>query len=116
MKANLPTTRLGFLPPNARRNGGGGRVSQVVPSAPAAAAPAALPAPPTPAAAPTATNAEVIQARNDLRRQALKRRGYAKTIFAGDNSGWHGTGVVPSPNNPTVAPSGGGGAQTLGGR
>jgi hypothetical protein len=98
MKENR-LTRFGFFPPASRFFGGGGRTQQqqaVVPSAPAApvVAPPAAPAivnQPAPAVAPpaTATSAEVLAAQQDKRREALKRKGFSKTVFAGDSGGWN---------------------------
>lgn len=62
------------------------------------------PAPVTPAAVPqpaapiSAASAEVVQAQQDLRRQALKKRGFLQTNKAGDTGGWMpGPGPMHSP-------------------
>ncbi len=98
-------SRFGFFPPSSRYFGGGGKTQaappMVIPSAPIAPPPApAINAAPTPVAAPpaTATSTEVVQAQNDVRRQALKRRGFSKTVFAGDTGGWasHAPGTPQS--------------------
>lgn len=57
----------------------------------------------------TTTNAEVVQAQNDLRRLSLRKRGFAKTTLAGDTGGWHAPGA-PTPNKPAM----GGGLGTAG--
>ncbi len=91
-----------FWPPNAFRYGGGGSTAaNAVKQAPAPAV-----APPV-----TATNSEVIQAQNDMRRQSLRKRGFSKTVFAGDTGGWHPTSNTPSPTNP-VAGAGAAGRNT----
>jgi hypothetical protein len=45
------------------------------------------PAPAT-AAPATATSAEVLASQQDIRRDALRRKGFTKTVFAGDNGAW----------------------------
>lgn len=97
------------FPPHAFLMGGGGS-SQPSPAQQIAAAPVPAAAPPVTAAA-----AEVVQAQQDLRRQALKKRGFSKTILAGDTGGWMPqTNLTPSPTNPKTPPSAPG-ARTLGG-
>ena len=74
---------------------------------------------PAPVASPpvTSTSAEVVQAQQDLRRQALKKRGFSQTIFAGDTGGWMPqNSSTPSPTNPKPPAAGASaGAHTLGG-
>lgn len=94
-------SRSGYFPPGARFFGGGGRTAAapaplIIPSAPVepvAPAPTIANAPITPVAPPaTATSAEVIQAQQDQRRDALKKKGFAGTVKAGDTKGWQGGG------------------------
>lgn len=68
---------------------------------------------PVPAAAAPATAgaAEVIQAQQDVRRQALKKKGFSKTVFAGDSGGWFGSNTTPGPTNPKGGVSAPGGAK-----
>lgn len=73
-------------------------------TSPISQAPAPTVAPPV-----TTTNAEVVQAQNDLRRLSLRQRGFAKTTLAGDTGGWHAPGV-PTPTKPVM----GGGLGTAG--
>ena len=64
--------------PHAKAFGGGGSMgAQQIANTPAPVA-----SPPV-----TSTSAEVVQAQQDLRRQALKKRGFSQTIFAGDTGG-----------------------------
>lgn len=81
-------------PPHAFRFGGGGPTGaqQVAAAAtPAAAAPASMSSP------------DVVQAQQDLRRQALQKRGFTKTIFAQDTGGWHPLNTqAPSPGKPAL--------------
>lgn len=78
--------------------------------------PPAMPA--VPAAVPpvTPTSADVVQAQQDLRRQSLKKRGFDKTVFAGNTGGWMPqNNPNPSPTNPKTPTSAiGTGAKTLG--
>ena len=62
-----------------------------------------LPAAPLPTPPVTTTNAEVVQAQNDLRRQALIKKGYAATIYAGDTGGYSPKALTPSPANTAMA-------------
>ena len=78
-----------FWPPHAFRFGGGGSGASQV-----AATPVPVASPPV-----TTSNAEVVQAQQDLRRQALKKRGFTSTIKAGDTGGWMNTDANPSPGN-----------------
>ncbi len=58
---------------------------------------------PTPAAIPpiTTTNAEVVQAQNDLRRQSLQKRGFGRnTILAGDSGGYFPAATKSPTTNP----------------
>lgn len=96
--------RQTFWPPNAFRFGGGGSTNA---SSPISQAPAPAAIPPV-----TSTNAEVVQAQNDLRRQSLRKRGFSKTILAGDTGGWTPSNV-PNPNAPKVG-AGAPGATKLG--
>ena len=92
--------------PHAKRyGGGGGDGAQQIASAPI----------PTASPPVTETSPEVVQAQQDLRRQALKKKGFSQTIFAGDDGGWMPqNNPNPSPTNPKV-PSATGGSKTLGG-
>lgn len=74
-----------------QQQGGGGSTT---PPPAIAQAPAPIATPPV-----TSTNAEVVQAQNDLRRQSLRKRGFSKTIFAGDTGGW--SAVAPKINTPS---------------
>lgn len=71
------------------------------------AAPLATPTPATPA---TAATAEVVQAEQDVRRQALKKKGFAATYLAGDDGGYFPGNGTPSPagqsNNPKLGGAG----------
>jgi hypothetical protein len=91
---------------------GGGKTA-----APVAVAPPITSAPAPAVAAPaTASSAEVVQAQQDTRRQALKKKGFSRTVFAGDTGGWYAGNTTPGPANPQVNPTGGSGpgAKTLG--
>lgn len=84
-------------------------------TAPVAAAPITSAPAPAVAAPATSSSAEVVQAGQDVRRQALKKKGFSKTVFAGDNGGWFGGNSTPGPTNPKGATDAGGpGAKTLG--
>lgn len=111
--SGIPLSRFGFYPPHARRFGGGGKTQvmpqTVVPSAPAPTveppAPPAITQQPTPAPSPPATASapEVIQAQQDLRRDALKRKGFSQTYKAGDTGGYFGnTQMKPTPQKRTL--------------
>ena len=63
----------------------------------------------------TPASAEVIQAQQDLRRQNLKKKGFASAIFAGDTGGWFPGNQTPSPTNPIASASGRDGLTSLGG-
>lgn len=90
-----------------QQQGGGGSTT---PPPAIASAPAPMATPPV-----TTTNAEVIQAQNDLRRQSLRKRGFSKTtIFAGDTGGWTPQSNVPGPVTPRVNTPAVGGATKLG--
>lgn len=96
-----PSFRHGECPfPHAFRFGGGGQTGPGVASTPITAA-----SPPV-----TSSSAEVVQQQQDLRRQALKKRGFASTYKAGDTGGWYpGTTTPSSPKLPQgagVSPAG----------
>lgn len=99
-----------FWPPNAFRFGGGGSGNDAAQQVAATSVPVAAP-PVTP------SSAEVVQAQQDMRRQALKKRGFSKTVMAGDTGGWFASNTTASPVNPkgVAGASAGPGAKTLGG-
>lgn len=79
-----------FKQKEQQQQGGGGQTgAQQV-----AAAPVPGVTPPV-----TSTNAEVVQVQNDLRRQSLRKRGFAKTILAGETGGW-APSATPNPSTP----------------
>lgn len=85
-----PSNAPDFWPPQAFRFGGGSGGGGATPTVPGATPPV------------TANSAEVVQAQQDQRRQALKKRGFSSTIKAGDTGGWMPSVSAPSPTNPKV--------------
>lgn len=84
---------------------GGGGTTAALPSVPAATPPA------------TETSAEAVQASTDLRRQALKKRGFMSTYQAGDTGGWFAGNTTASPGvaaSKSVSSPMGPGAKTIG--
>jgi|GEM_PF-1749237 hypothetical protein len=72
---------------------------------------------PVPAATPPVTenSAEVVQSQQDLRRQNLRKRGFASTVLAGDTGGPGGffpSVETPSPTNVQNPPGDGSGSST----
>ena len=69
---------------------------------------------PVPAAVPpvTSSSAEVVQSQQDLRRQNLRKRGFASTTLAGDTGGFFPSVETPSPTNIQNPPGGGLGSST----
>ena len=74
---------------------------------------------PIPATSPpvTPSSADVVQAQQDLRRQALKKKGFAQTYKAGDTGGYYPGNLTASPTNKGTnfaSPAPSPGAKTLG--
>ncbi len=121
----MPSTSLArILDPigitKASRNAGGGilsawdplGVAMKKPKSADAGADAVKPAVAAPSQPVTPASQLVLTTEQDMRRSALKKKGFAATMLAGDNGGWH------SSRNQTPAPSTGPnlpGNKTLGG-
>ena len=84
----FPKMLWNLFPKHAFLFGGGGTTAAPV-TPPITAVPVPPAAPPV-----TSTNAEVVQTQQDARRQALKKRGFSKAIYAGETGGWNGSGAA----------------------